>query len=104
MIGINESALTFVQSPYIQNLVTIDSCKDYIESTANQNLWLRIIAFVAVALMFYWMYKQGKFNKEKKALKELGGEEHERTASNRIPEKEEKESDTKRDPESDEGR
>jgi hypothetical protein len=68
---INESALQFVSQPYIQNLVTKESCIAYIQDTAVWNTRLRIIAFVAVALMFYYMYKQGKFDGEKKLLQKV---------------------------------
>ena len=67
-IGLNES-LTFVQAPYIQNLVTAESCTDFVKQQLFWNKALMIISVVAIAYTFYMQYKMGKFNKEKEMLK-----------------------------------
>lgn len=70
VVFINETMLQVVNAPYTQNLVTKESCVAYLQETARWNTYLRIIAAVAVAMMFYYMYKQGKFNKEKNFISE----------------------------------
>lgn len=105
---INESALQFVNVPYTQNLVTIESCKAYIQQTADWNIYLKIIATIAVVMMFYYMYKQGRFDKEKKLLqstfKEDEKNENVKRESGSVSGTKEKETDRARDSESDERR
>ena len=71
MIGFNES-LNFVQAPFIQNLVTVESCRDFVKDQLFWNKALQVTLVIAVIFIFYLLYKQGKFNKEKEALNKLG--------------------------------
>ena len=70
-IGLNES-LTFVQAPFTQNLVTVESCGDFVKDQLFWNKALQLILVIAVVFIFYLLYKQGKFNKEVEALKKDG--------------------------------
>ena len=52
MLGFNES-LTFVQSPYIQNLVTVESCTKFVESTL---FWNKVFMGLLVIMLIYTLY------------------------------------------------
>jgi len=59
--GLNES-LQFVDAPYIQNLVTKESCVAFVEHTLRWNYILMGISVLAVVVMFYCMWRMKMFN------------------------------------------
>ena len=63
--GLNQS-LQFVDAPYIQNLVTQESCVAFVQHTLKWNYILMGISVFAVVIMFYCMWRMRMFNKEDK--------------------------------------
>lgn len=61
MPGLNES-LQFVDVPYVQNLVTIESCTAFVSTTIRNNYILMGISVLAVVVMFYCMWRMKMFN------------------------------------------
>ena len=54
------SSLDFVAAPYTQNLVTIDSCRSFVESTLFWNKVYQALLFVMVVYCLYITFRRDK--------------------------------------------
>lgn len=65
MVGFNESALNIVQAPYLQNLVTVEQCKDFVEASTRNTYIAYAVAILALIVMIWLLFRRGQIQKPK---------------------------------------